>query len=778
MEEKIQHIPFVPLRGKTFFPNTIVGFDVGRDSSLKTVELAMNCDRMLAVAAQRDPDVNNPTQGDCYMTGVLIKIKQLVRKKNYVRILAECDSRIHLQNITSEEGAMFCDYQLAEDLMVEQGSEEELELEASCQVLRDTYTQNVELSRGDKAIVPALPMNVQDASVLVSVIAEDMDISFDKKQSVLEIDYIPERVQCLTEIILHDTQLMLLSKSIESEVMRNMDKSQKDYYLREKLHVIQEELGNGDDSDDEATQWLNRLDELQLAEKTDKKVRKEIARFQKMSPVSPDANVSRNYIETILELPWHKESKANINIKKAEKILNEDHYGLEKVKERILEQLAVMHLTKSIKGPILCLVGPPGVGKTSIARSIARATNREFIRMSLGGVRDEAEIRGHRRTYVGAIPGRIINSMIEVGTNNPLFLLDEVDKLGNDFRGDPASALLEVLDPEQNKDFTDHYLEIPFDLSKVMFITTANTTQSIPRPLLDRMEIIELSSYTEEEKVKIAENYLIPKTLKAYTIKKNQLVFSEASIRGIIQFYTREAGVRNLEREIASVCRKIAKKIVTEKKTKYTVTMRNLESLLGPKYFKEELVDTNPEVGVTTGLAWTAVGGVTLQIESVMMPGSGHLVLTGQMGDVMKESAQTAMGYIKSLSSKYGLDKSIFKECDIQIHIPEGATPKDGPSAGVTMCTALFSLLTGQKAKRNIAMTGEITLRGNILPVGGIKEKVLAAYRQGIRKILLPKDNEANIQDIPKSVRNKLEFVLLETAEDAFREVLIPKESE
>ena len=778
MEENTQHIPFIPLRGKTFFPNTIVGFDVGRDSSLKTVELAMNCDRLIAVAAQRDPDVDNPEAGDCYLTGVLIRVKQLVRKRNYVRILAECLERIHLLDIQSEDGAMFCDYRVAEDLTVEPDSEEAVELEASCQLLRNSYEQNVELSRGDKAIIPDLPADVQDAPMLVSIIAEDLDLSFDKKQAVLEIDYIPERVRCLTEIILRDTQLLILSKNIESEVMRNMDKSQRDYYLREKLHVIQEELGGGEEGDDESSQWLNRLEELQLEEKTDKKVRKEIARFQKMSPISPDANVSRSYIETILELPWHEESKANINIKKAEKILNEDHYGLEKVKERILEQLAVMHLTKSIKGPILCLVGPPGVGKTSIARSIARATNREFVRMSLGGVRDEAEIRGHRRTYVGAIPGRIINSIIEVGTKNPLFLLDEVDKLGNDFRGDPASALLEVLDPEQNKDFTDHYLEIPFDLSNVMFITTANTTQTIPRPLLDRMEIIELSSYTEEEKIKIAENYLVPKTMKAYSIKKNQLVFSEAALRGIVQFYTREAGVRNLEREIASVCRKVAKRIVTEKKNKYTVTMRSLESYLGPKYFKEELMDMDPEVGVTTGLAWTAVGGVTLEIESVMMPGGGHLILTGQMGDVMKESAQTAIGYIKSLSDKYGLDKSIFKDYDIQIHIPEGATPKDGPSAGVTMCTALFSLLSGQKAKRNIAMTGEITLRGNILPVGGIKEKVLAAYRQGIRRILLPKDNEADIQEIPKSVRNKLEFVLLETAEDAFREVLIPKEGE
>lgn len=398
--------------------------------------------------------------------------------------------------------------------------------------------------------------------------------------------------------------------------------------------------------------------------------------------------------------------------------------------------------------------------------------------MSLGGVRDEAEIRGHRRTYVGAIPGRIINSISEVGTNNPLFLLDEVDKLGNDFRGDPASALLEVLDPEQNKDFTDHYLEIPFDLSNVMFITTANTTQTIPRPLLDRMEVIELSSYIEEEKVRIAEDYLVPKVLKSYAIRKNQLTFSESAIREIIRYYTRESGVRNLERQIASVCRKVAKRIVTEKKNKYTVTKRNLENYLGPKIFREDLMNLEPGIGVTTGMAWTAVGGVTLQIESVRMPGSGHLILTGQMGDVMKESAQTAMGYIKSLSEKYGLDASVFKDNDIQIHIPEGATPKDGPSAGVTMCTALFSLLSGKKARRDISMTGEITLQGNILPVGGIKEKVLAAYRQGIRKILLPKDNAADIEEIPKSVRSRLEFVLLEKAEDAFREVLISEESE
>lgn len=773
--ESRTHIPYIALRGKAFFPDTLVGFDVGRDKSLKSIEIAMNRERLVAVSAQRNPEVNDPSGEDCYLTGVLIRIKQIVRRTDYVRVLAECGQRIRLENIYEENGTLFCDYVQAEDLP----ADDEEELEAYVRAVKEAFIQYAKvLHPGSTAEARAMVEDVEDPAVLTNIIAEDLDVSFDEKQALLEIDYIPGRLEQLIELLNGETRIAMLSQKIQTKVMKNMDRSQQEYYLREQIKVMQDELGRETGEDDDAAQWLKKLDELQLEEKTDAKIRKEIQRFAKMPAMSPDANVSRTYIETILELPWHEASKTNINIKRAEKILNEDHYGLEKVKERILEHLAVMHLTKSIQGPILCLVGPPGVGKTSIARSIARATNREFIRMSLGGVRDEAEIRGHRRTYVGAIPGRIINSISEVGTNNPLFLLDEVDKLGNDFRGDPASALLEVLDPEQNKDFTDHYLEIPFDLSNVMFITTANTTQTIPRPLLDRMEVIELSSYIEEEKVRIAEDYLVPKVLKSYAIRKNQLTFSESAIREIIRYYTRESGVRNLERQIASVCRKVAKRIVTEKKNKYTVTKRNLENYLGPKIFREDLMNLEPGIGVTTGMAWTAVGGVTLQIESVRMPGSGHLILTGQMGDVMKESAQTAMGYIKSLSEKYGLDASVFKDNDIQIHIPEGATPKDGPSAGVTMCTALFSLLSGKKARRDIAMTGEITLQGNILPVGGIKEKVLAAYRQGIRKILLPKDNAADIEEIPKSVRSRLEFVLLEKAEDAFREVLISEESE
>ena len=488
--------------------------------------------------------------------------------------------------------------------------------------------------------------------------------------------------------------------------------------------------------------------------------------------MSPDANVSRTYIETVLDLPWHKSSKVNNNINRAEKILNEDHYGLEKVKERILENLAVQHLTKLNKGPIICLVGPPGVGKTSIARSIARATGREFVRMSLGGVRDEAEIRGHRRTDIGAIPGRVINSIVEAGTNNPLFLFDEVDKIGSDFRGDPASALLEVLDPEQNSTFTDHYLEVPFDLSKVMFITTANTTSTIPRPLLDRMEVIELTSYTAEEKLRIAMDYLVPKKMKENGIKKHQMNISESAVRDMIEYYTREAGVRNLEREIGNACRKAARNIVSGSNKKNIVTSRNLAKYIGKRVYIDDIGSLEPEIGVTTGLAWTSVGGVTLTIETVKMPGTGRLVLTGQMGDVMRESAQTALGYIKSISSRYKISKDIFKDYDIQIHIPEGAVPKDGPSAGITMTSALFSLLTDRKADKTVAMTGEITLRGKVLRIGGLKEKSLAAYRQGIRKIIIPKENVPDLDDIPYSVRKSITFIPVEDFEEVIPVVI------
>ena len=684
-------------------------------------------------------------------------------------MLADCESRVHINSIYDSGLMLSCEYELAQDT---DDDADDLNLEALVRTLKQLYFKYVEMSNSGEGAARALIDGVSVPSNLCNIIAGEVDVNFDVKQTLLEIDSVQLRIEHLIGIISRENQILALSKRINNRVVKNMNRGQKEYYLREQLQIIKEELGEDDNPDDEIQAWKDKLTELKLSEKTDAKVRKEIDRFSKMNPMSPDANVSRTYIETILELPWNNSSKTNMNIKKAEKILDEDHYGMEKVKERILENIAVMHLTKSIKGPIICLVGPPGEGKTSIAKSIARSMNREFVRMSLGGVRDEAEIRGHRRTYVGAIPGRVINAIIEAGTNNPLFLFDEVDKIGSDFRGDPASALLEVLDPEQNKDFTDHYLEIPFDLSKVMFITTANTTSTIPAPLLDRMEIIELSSYTEEEKLHIAQNYLIPKQMTEHAIRKNQLAFSDSAVRDIINYYTREAGVRNLEREIANVCRKVAKKLVTERKRRYSVTSRNLDAFLGKKVYIDDMCDLEPEVGTTTGMAWTSVGGVTLEIETVKMPGTGKLILTGQMGDVMKESAQTAMGYIRSIAEKYEIAEENFKDYDIQIHIPEGATPKDGPSAGVTMCCALFSVLTGKRARRNVAMTGEVTLRGKVLRIGGLKEKALAAYRQGITKILIPRENEPDLEDIPASVRKKIEFVCIDTVEDALKVII------
>ena len=539
------------------------------------------------------------------------------------------------------------------------------------------------------------------------------------------------------------------------------------------MRAIQEELGVSEDVEDEVAGFTEQLEKLDLEEKTKEKVEKEISRFSKMQPSSAEATVSRNYIETILGLPWNTESEDNIDLNKAEEILNEDHYGLDKVKERVLEYLAVMQLSKGLKGPILCLVGPPGVGKTSIARSIARSIGREFVRMSLGGVRDEAEIRGHRRTYIGAIPGRIIGSIKDCGTKNPVFLLDEVDKIGADYKGDPASALLEVLDPEQNKDFTDHYLEVPFDLSKVMFITTANTTSTIPRPLLDRMEVLEVSGYTEEDKLQIAEKYLVPKQVKENGLTKSNISFTETGLRTLINYYTRESGVRNLEREIGNLCRKVAKNVVCGDTKKVSITGKKVQELLGKKRFRFDIIKGETEVGVTTGLAWTVVGGDTLFIETTAVPGNGKLVLTGQMGDVMQESAKAGLSYIRSVSKKLKIDEDFYKKYDLHVHIPEGAIPKDGPSAGVTMCTAIISTLTGIPVRKDIAMTGEITLRGKVLPVGGIREKVMAAHRAGIRKVLLPAENDVDIQDIPEVVRNDMEFVLLRNVDDALKEVLV-----
>lgn len=757
------NVPYIPLRGQVFFPDTIVGFDIGRDKSIAAIDQAMNGDKFLVVSAQRDASVSEPQQEDCYMTGVLIRIQSVVKKnEDFERVLVKVEQRVRITAIY--DGPLrTCDFELAYDT---DNDPNDIILEANVRVLVQSFFKYLEMSGINDNAVRSMLDGVTETEVLCNIIANELDVDIDAKQTLLDFDSVKLRIEHLIDIIGRENQILSISKRINNRVVKNMNRGQREYYLREQMQVIKEELGEEEDVEDEAKQWKEKLEELKLPEKVDAKVRKEIDRFTKMNAMTPDANVSRTYIETILELPWHKSNKTNNNIKKAEKILNEDHYGLEKVKERILENLAVKRLNKDNKAPIICLLGPPGVGKTSIAKSIARATNREFVRMSLGGVRDEAEIRGHRRTYIGAIPGRVINGLIEVNSNNPLFLFDEVDKIGADYKGDPASALLEVLDPEQNSTFTDHYLEIPFDLSSVMFITTANTTETIPTPLLDRMEVIELSSYTEEEKLEIAKGYLIPKKMKETGIKKSQLTISESAIRDIIEYYTREAGVRNLEREIGNACRKVAMNIVSGKSKKNTITAKTLENFLGKKKYIDDIDGLEPAVGVTTGLAWTAVGGVTLKIETAKIPGTGKLVLTGQLGDVMKESAQVALGYVMSISSKYGIAEENFKNFDIQIHLPEGATPKDGPSAGITMTTALFSLLTEKKVDRSIAMTGEITLRGNVLRIGGLKEKSLAAYRQGINKVIIPKENIPDLEDIPASVRKKMEFIPIETFED------------
>ena len=609
-------------------------------------------------------------------------------------------------------------------------------------------------------------------SALVDNIANELVLPIAKKQRILEATPFVHRLEVLLAIVSEEIEIAAVEKELARKVKENVDKNQKDYFLKERMKVIQEELGEEENAIEEADEWLKKLDELKLDEKIDAKVRKEIKRFTKMAPSSAESAVIRNYVETIIELPWDKASKVNINIAKAEKTLEQDHYGLKSVKERVLEYLAVIHLSKGIKGPILCLVGPPGTGKTSIARSIAKATGREFIRMSLGGVRDEAEIRGHRRTYIGAIPGRIITSIKDSGVNNPLFLFDEIDKLGADYKGDPSSALLEVLDPEQNKTFTDHFLDIPFDLSKVLFVTTANSLDTIPRPLLDRMEVIQVSGYTEEEKLKISEKYLIPKQEKEHGLRRNSLNISEKAIRDIINYYTRESGVRNLERRIADVCRKAAMQTVTRGKKTYSVTPRNLDKYLGQRKFRYDIIEGAGEIGVVNGMAWTAVGGETLSIETLILDGTGKISLTGKLGDVMQESAKTGLSYIRSIAKEFDIEDDFYKNKDIHIHVPEGAVPKDGPSAGVTMFTSVVSALTKVPVRKDVAMTGEITLTGKVLPVGGIKEKVLAAYRAGIRTILLPKDNVKDLEEIPQSVRKNLKVVGLEYAKEALPEAL------
>lgn len=752
-------MPLLALRGIIVFPGMTVNLDVGRDKSINAVNAAMQLDKKILLVTQRDAETADPKREELYNYGVVAEIKQLLKlPSGAIRILIQGLERAEL---TSLIDAPFKDTYL-EGFAMPVASiepEENSETEAMRRVLLQSFEKWLVTGKKVTTEVMLNFKNITTAGEIADIIAGYLTISIDEKEELLELADVKERMHKLHTFLCKELEIAELEKNITQEVRKQIEKNQREYYLREQIKVINKELGEGDERQAEVDEYKKQMEGRDLPPEVADKINKELDRLYKMPPMMAESGVIRNYVETLLALPWGIYGKDNFDLKHAEKVLNKDHYGLEKVKERILEYLAVRALTKSGKGPILCLVGPPGVGKTSLAQSVARAIDRKFTRMSLGGVHDEAEIRGHRRTYIGAMPGRIIHGMQTCGVMNPVFLLDEVDKMSSDFRGDPASALLEVLDPEQNNTFSDHYVEIPFDLSQVFWIVTANTVETIPHALLDRMEVVQLSSYTEDEKVKIAELHLLPKERQNNGLTAKTLSITEDALRMIIRGYTREAGVRNLERKIAAVCRKTALRIVNGEAKSAKVTAKNLHKYLGKVIYLEDDVSLEAAAGICTGLAWTRVGGELLKVEVVACKGKGHLALTGQLGDVMKESAQAGYTYIRSRADELGLDKDFYETTDIHIHLPEGAIPKDGPSAGITMATAMISALTGRKVKKNLAMTGEITLSGRVLPVGGIKEKFLAAHRYGVKTIIMPAKNEQDLEELPANVRAKMHFI-------------------
>lgn len=762
--------PVIPLRGVIVFPYCSSSFEVSRKKSKNALEAAMLRDQKIFLSAQKNDEIEFPTYDEIYDFGTVAKIKQMIKLPgDMVRVFVEGVTLGRMNRECLKVEFMECDVDEDIEIDVPESTLESAACRNAINIFK-AYVKKVDTIPNE--VIGAVSKNKR-AKSLSNAIASYMILDKESRYEILRVLEPIERLSFVVGKLNHEIEVMEIEEKISEMVNRQMSENHREYVLREKLKAIKEELGHGKNSESEIDTWKRKIKELELSEILVEKLNKEIDRYSSMQPESAEGSVIKTYIDTVLSLPWKAMTKEISNIKKSEKILERDHYGLEKVKERVLEYLSVVNLTKSLKGPILCLVGPPGTGKTSIAKSMAKATGRKFVRMSLGGVRDEAEIRGHRRTYIGAMPGRIINSIKEVGVKNPVFLFDEIDKIGADFRGDPASALLEVLDPEQNKDFVDHYIEAPFDLSKVMFVTTANSLDTIPGPLRDRMEIISVSGYTEDEKVQIAKKYLVPKKVQEHGLTKSQFKIKDDAIRDVINFYTREAGVRNLEREIASLIRKVARKVAGKEVEKFQVTSKNLTDLLGKKKFRYDKIDDKCEVGVATGMAWTAVGGDTLFIETSAVPGTGKIQLTGQLGSVMQESAKTGISYVRSVAEKHGIDKEFYKNKDIHIHVPEGAVPKDGPSAGVTMAVAMISSLTGIPVRTDVSMTGEVTLRGRVLPVGGIKEKVLAAHRAGVKKVLLPAENERDIDDIPETVRSQLEFILLKDVDDALREVLV-----
>ncbi|MDA2432913.1 endopeptidase La [Bacillus cereus] len=762
-------VPLLPLRGVLVYPTMVLHLDVGRDKSIQALEQAAMDENIIFLAMQKEMNIDDPKEDDIYSVGTVAKVKQMLKLPNgTLRVLVEGLHRAEVIEFIEEENVV----QVSIKTVTEE-VEDDLEEKALMRTLLEHFEQYIKVSKKVSNETFATVADVEEPGRLADLIASHLPIKTKQKQEILEIVSVKERLQTLISIIQDEQELLSLEKKIGQKVKRSMERTQKEYFLREQMKAIQTELGDKEGKGGEVEELREKIEQSGMPEEIMKAALKELDRYEKLPASSAESGVIRNYIDWLLALPWTEATEDIIDLAHSEEILNNDHYGLEKVKERVLEYLAVQKLTNSLKGPILCLVGPPGVGKTSLARSIATSLNRNFVRVSLGGVRDESEIRGHRRTYVGAMPGRIIQGMKKAKTVNPVFLLDEIDKMSNDFRGDPSAALLEVLDPEQNHNFSDHYIEEPYDLSKVMFVATANTLSSIPGPLLDRMEIISIAGYTELEKVHIAREHLLPKQLKEHGLRKGNLQVRDEALLEIIRYYTREAGVRTLERQIAKVCRKVAKIIVTAERKRIVVTEKKIVDLLGKHIFRYGQAEKTDQVGMATGLAYTAAGGDTLAIEVSVAPGKGKLILTGKLGDVMKESAQAAFSYIRSRAEELQIDPNFHEKNDIHIHVPEGAVPKDGPSAGITMATALISALTGIPVSKEVGMTGEITLRGRVLPIGGLKEKTLSAHRAGLTKIILPAENEKDLDDIPESVKENLTFVLASHLDEVLEHALV-----